>query len=732
MMSVEHALKSMLKKFARTRRTKRGNTATHTTESLESRALLTLIGTNAVLSSTFQSIADTDGNEIPFGAVSTATVVDNFTDPEIESFIGQYDIDIDANTITMSFNLAAGTADPSGIVATDTFYRYYFDFDLSTNESITAVSASANATLQPNVSLSGNTVIVEIAPGMQIGDNFDALINVDVLRSGTVITGRKFHDVNNDGNRDFGESYLNGWTIELKDIDADPLDAPIATTTTRNIDLNGDGSIDPDTESGVYVFSDFPAGTYVVQEVVVDGWSQTLPNHPNAMAAFELDTSLELSSTGSDFLNWGGLNEKWFYSLAGTDSTSAQSATAWYYVTPNGSIYQWNSSPRTALTGTLVAQLDPSFYADPSLIYNAPSPRQYIADVDASVPTTFRGLDFGNYLAATDFDITLNQETNEATFSWDAAAGATYDIWISDIAAGRQIQLIPDLDGTDIPLTTELLDRRYRVWIRTNSMGASSPWSEPQQFELFRDAVNLITSNRATTIDATPTIEWRPLAGASSYDLRVTNGDTTVYLQNDIAALSHRVANPLQFGVDYRVAVRANFSDGSQTAWDEGLPIRIDGRTTPIVTGNTVTWAAVPAATQYEIWVNWYDNSGVLLQSRVVSQTVIDETSSTLPTLQRGNYAIWIRAIRAEGTQTYNSIWGARTNFFVAAAEQAEDAESPLLQLVSITDVNAKAADSEIAAPLVMPVSREQEGKADDEIETVMAELAASDFLDEA
>lgn len=728
-MSVEHALKSILNNMARTRRTERRNAAPLSTESLEARTLLTLIGTNAVLVHTVQVADVGSGLEQPFGPQGNAVVADDAADPEFASFAGQYDIDIDANRISMTWNSATAPG-----TNTATTRRYYFSFDLASNETISSVSASTDATLQPNVSVDGNTVIVEITPGMQIGDGFDALINVDVQRTGTVITGRKYHDANNDGDQDPGELFLNGWTVELRDIDADASDAPIATTTTQDIDLDGSGTIEPETESGRYVFSDVPAGTYVVQEVIPTGWTQSQPNHPNSTAAFELDTALELSSTGNDFLNWGGLNEKWFYSLAGTESAAPQSPSAWYYVVPDGSIFQWDGSPQTALTGTLVVQLDASFYADPSLIYNAPTARQYIADVDVSVPATFRGLHFGNYLPATAFEITGDQETNSATLTWTAVEDATYDVWVSDIAAGQQFRLLTDLTGTQVTIT-DLPDRSYRVWLKVNSRGVSSPWSAPQQVEFFRDPINLITSDRATTIDATPTIEWRSLAGASSYDIRVTRGEQTVYLQNDIAELSHRVANPLQFGVDYRVAVRANFSDGSQTAWDQGLPIRLDGRTTPVVTGTLVTWAPVAAATGYEIWVNRYDEAGVLVRSQAVSTIVTDATSFTLPALQRGDHSIWIRAIRAEGTQTYKSFWGPRTDFFFVAAEPTEDAESPLLQLASVTTaLDVQATQAVAAVPPIVPADARQSDDSDAaaEIEIVMADLASSDFLDEA
>lgn len=731
-MSVENAIQSILKTFATGRKSRRANArrnpATQAVESLEARALLTLIGTSTVLGNTIQT--SDGGGEQSFGPTGTAIVVDNSTDPEFVSFSGAYDIDIDANTISMKFNASgAPISVPPGTVADGTFDRYYFAFDLASNESISAVSASANASLQPNVSVSGNTVVVEIAPGMEVGPGFDALIDVNISRSGTVITGRKFNDVDNDGERDFSERWLNGFTVEIRDLESNA----IISTTTGNVDLNGDGQIDPETESGIYVFSDVDAGTYVVQEVLPEGWVQSLPNNPDVFTAFELDSSLNLTTTGDDFANWGGLNEKWFFGLMADASGEMQ--TQWFYITPDGSIFQWDGSPRTALTGTLVEQLGTEYYDDPALIYNAQSPRQYIADVDVSIPQTFRGFDFGNHLAPTDFTVITNQETNEATINWDAAAGATYDVWISDIAAGQQIQFVPDLDGENIPLITELPDRRYRVWIRTNSLGASSAWSKPQQFEFFRDPVNLITSDRATTIDATPTIEWRPLAGANSYDIRVTNGDEVVYLENDLTTLSHRVATQLQMQVDYRVAVRANFADGSQTAWDEGLPIRIDGRTTATLTGNVLNWAPIPDATEYEIWVNSFDNDGNLVQSQIVSAMAVDQTSFTLPDLERGDYAVWVRGIRSEDDDRYFSSWSPRVDFFVTENSQPTDDESTLLALDTIVaSLQTNGAPQEAVVEPEAPVAAEPTESSDEVVEAqgitaVMVELSSSDLL---
>jgi hypothetical protein len=40
----------------------------------------------------------------------------------------------------------------------------------------------------------------------------------------------------------------------------------------------------------------------------------------------------------------------------------------WYYILPSGALYRWSGS---GLTGTLVAQLDPSYNASPGLLVKA-------------------------------------------------------------------------------------------------------------------------------------------------------------------------------------------------------------------------------------------------------------------------------------------------------------------------------------------------------------------------
>jgi len=88
------------------------------------------------------------------------------------------------------------------------------------------------------------------------------------------IHGVKWYDVNGDGVRDAGEAGLDGWTIELLDAHTGGV---VDTQMTSSMDVNGDGTIDPRTESGLYAFTDLTRGEYRVREVTRNDWDATWP-----------------------------------------------------------------------------------------------------------------------------------------------------------------------------------------------------------------------------------------------------------------------------------------------------------------------------------------------------------------------------------------------------------------------------------------------------------------------
>ncbi|KKN79886.1 hypothetical protein LCGC14_0335140, partial [marine sediment metagenome] len=100
-----------------------------------------------------------------------------------------------------------------------------------------------------------------------------------VVTDPSSISGQEFEDLDADGQRDAGEPGMDGWVIELTDTDTGGL---IATAVTTSMDLNGDGSIDPETEAGLYTFDHLLPGDYEIHEVARQGWTQTAPSQEAA------------------------------------------------------------------------------------------------------------------------------------------------------------------------------------------------------------------------------------------------------------------------------------------------------------------------------------------------------------------------------------------------------------------------------------------------------------------
>jgi len=115
---------------------------------------------------------------------------------------------------------------------------------------------------------------------------------------GSQIHGAKWNDVNTDGVRDAGETGLDGWTIELVDSATGQV---IDTQVTASVDVNGDGAIDPATESGLYAFTDLPRGLYEVREVPRAGWELTYPAASGGLTFVQALTDGQDGVDGIDF-----------------------------------------------------------------------------------------------------------------------------------------------------------------------------------------------------------------------------------------------------------------------------------------------------------------------------------------------------------------------------------------------------------------------------------------------
>lgn len=175
-----------------------------------------------------------------------------------------------------------------------------------------------------------------------------------------------------------------------------------------------------------------------------------------------------------------------------------------------------------------------------------------------------------------------------------------------------------------------------------------------------------------------PTITWSASNGAASYDVWISNlstGQNPVILTN-ASTTSYTSPNPMGIG-RYRVWVRGKSVSGTLTAWSNPKDFQI--RTSVVINnpaptffdGAVISWAALPGAAKYDLWVNNLTTG----QSQVVRQTALTTTSYSFPgSLALGKYAVWVRGIDAGNTAAE---WSLAKQFIVAPRTIATSPSTP-------------------------------------------------------
>lgn len=89
---------------------------------------------------------------------------------------GFYSVDLTGNQISMKW---IGDPNFARVIEDGTFDRYYFTF---LEPVLAGASLNASSTLPANVTFTSSTeLLIEVAPGMEVGDGFDILVDIAVV-----------------------------------------------------------------------------------------------------------------------------------------------------------------------------------------------------------------------------------------------------------------------------------------------------------------------------------------------------------------------------------------------------------------------------------------------------------------------------------------------------------------------------------------------------------------------
>ena len=176
----------------------------------------------------------------------------------------------------------------------------------------------------------------------------------------------------------------------------------------------------------------------------------------------------------------------------------------------------------------------------------------------------------------------------------------------------------------------------------------------------------VVQSPVGTTPLLSPTITWSASSGAATYDVFVKNLTTgqSPVIQSTVTTTSITPANPLGIG-RYRVWVRARTAAGVLGAWSAPKDFQINTSVVvnsfpnPFDDATVLTWAALPGAAKYDLWVNNLTTH----QNQVLREQSLTTNSYQTSSLPMGKYTVWVRGIDARNLAAQ---WSASQQFTVA------------------------------------------------------------------
>lgn len=150
------------------------------------------------------------------------------------------------------------------------------------------------------------------------------------------LRGRKFNDLDRDHQHDAGEPYVNGWLIEA----VDALGQIVATATTADVDLDGNGTIDIETERGVWQIFDLVRQDVTIREAARPAHIRSAPDFTASMSGINVFPASGSSAVGFAALSYNAATNQIVFQLDYASMEGAVQAVSLREgtITQNGSL----------------------------------------------------------------------------------------------------------------------------------------------------------------------------------------------------------------------------------------------------------------------------------------------------------------------------------------------------------------------------------------------------------
>ncbi|GAB5443517.1 MAG: hypothetical protein Fues2KO_38660 [Fuerstiella sp.] len=257
------------------------------------------------------------------------------------------------------------------------------------------------------------------------------------------------------------------------------------------------------------------------------------------------------------------------------------------------------------------------------------------------------------------------------TLTWESVPGAlSYEVWLERIGAGSANPIAnPTVSRLSHTLAQPLPIGRYRTWVRANlAANRRTAWATGR-FDV--SAAPTFAALPFHADNRTPTIQWTPIPGATSYRLFISNITSQQNGVVDVTTATNTFTVPvdLNFG-RHRIWVRAVAADSYAAEWSGGLDYYVGPNLISPITPTfnqrpTFSWQSLPGIATYQLYVQ--KGANVLINRSDLSATTFTPDADFEP----GDYRWWIRPFTQSGR---GGAWSRTGRFNVGGRAEVESA----------------------------------------------------------
>ncbi|MBL8810053.1 MAG: FG-GAP repeat protein [Planctomycetaceae bacterium] len=212
--------------------------------------------------------------------------------------------------------------------------------------------------------------------------------------------------------------------------------------------------------------------------------------------------------------------------------------------------------------------------------------------------------------------------------SWAAVPNAlSHDVWLNNQTTGVAQVIRQTVTTLELTPQTPLGIGRYNLWIRSLGAGPeASLFSAQYNFRITTPAEFQSVARYQTS--AKPTISWKSLPGAASYDfwLDYRTGQTSQYVRaTSVSGTSWTAPSDLPMG-EYRAWVRGLDAKGEPASWSVAVDFLVLPTVSPLTPGPatfdrtpTFSWQPVLGASSYEFRLTDANNGTTILSQNGLS-----------------------------------------------------------------------------------------------------------------